>query len=683
MNQLNYTTTLPDFITMQRASFCWFLTQGLSEELRFFSQILDFSQNTEYALYGEEYGLLKPPCTLAVARKYSGNYRAQLVIPIEVRNKKTNTVYFYSKFPLITLPLMTTAATFILNGCERVIVSQIIRSPGIYFEKVKNQKRQRPFKRKLSTEITKLRSFLPAGQASLSDTDLFFATPSINYEWKEKSLVILPHWTQKSVLAYSLNFFKQSKTSTNYSYLFFALKTYQTFLKLPESAKKPQLIYLFYKWLLFFQIKSNIYKVNSKSSQSINYIIQYFNSLTNLVNNYKKINGNKNLDEDIILQKYENIIQFSLKLCQFYLNKNLLLLTKLSNLKINSLNNFSLLKQNLENDSISYSYLSNFNNLLSLRSTIYFSKSLKDQLRYTFKKISDISYSPDRHQYTKSKTRLLIFNDDHKVLTNYDKKYSDKELYTATLIPEYGSWIRFGFQKNLKINPYNYPIKHQEEYVTIQLDKITQKSVLSLLKEMGLSDLEIYQNLEHRDFFYFTKPLLIHSLTLNQPLLRFQVPSNQFSQISEFLRIFDPSYYRLGKIGRIQINKRLNTDISERYQTITYEDIFAITDKLITLTISKTIADDIDHLKNRRVRSVGELLQNLFRIGFQRLVRKLRNQTNNIDSTHLLSFNIVNATVKEFFGSSQLSQYLDQTNLRMRILEFVKAFHLVKLSKDS
>ena len=93
MNQLNYTTTLPDFITMQRASFCWFLTQGLSEELRFFSQILDFSQNTEYALYGEEYGLLKPPCTLAVARKYSGNYRAQLVIPIEVRNKKTNMSY--------------------------------------------------------------------------------------------------------------------------------------------------------------------------------------------------------------------------------------------------------------------------------------------------------------------------------------------------------------------------------------------------------------------------------------------------------------------------------------------------------------------------------------------------------------------------------------------------------------
>lgn len=662
LNPLNYTTTLPDFITMQRASFCWFLTQGLSEELKFFSQILDFSQNTEYVLYGEEYGLLKPPCTLAVARKYSGNYRAQLVIPIEVRNKKTNTVYFYSKFPLITLPLMTTAATFILNGCERVIVSQIIRSPGIYFEKVKNQKRQRPFKRKLSTEITKLRSFLPAGYASISDTDLFFATPSINYEWKENSLIILPHWTQTSILAYSLSFFKKSKKSSHFSYLLFALKIYQTFLKISNPIKKIKLISLFYKWLLFFQTKSTLYKLNSKTSETFDYIIKYFSSLTRSLKIYKKVSKNYHLDDKIFLNKYKNLILFSLKLSQLYLNKNLILLTKLSNLKINTLQNFLILKENLEYDSNSYKLFSNSNKLLNLKSTIYFSKTLKDQLRYTFKKINDIGYLPDRHQYTKSKTRLLIFNEDHKVQTSYDKKYGDKEFYTATLIPEYGSWIRFGFQKNLKINPYNYPIKHQEEYVTIQLDKVSQKSILSLLREMGLSDLEIYQNLEHRDFFYFTKPLLIHSLILDQPLLRFQLTQNQLNQISEFSRIFDPSYYRLGKIGRIQINKRLNINISERYQTITYEDIFAITDKLLTLTISKTIPDDIDHLKNRRVRSVGELLQNLFRIGFQRLVRKLRNQTNTIDSTHLLSFNVVNATVKEFFGSSQLSQYLDQTN---------------------
>jgi DNA-directed RNA polymerase subunit beta len=92
----------------------------------------------------------------------------------------------------------------------------------------------------------------------------------------------------------------------------------------------------------------------------------------------------------------------------------------------------------------------------------------------------------------------------------------------------------------------------------------------------------------------------------------------------------------IDRVGRLKLNNRLNLKISGRLQTITYEDIFAIIDKLISLTIYKTVQDDIDHLKNRRVRSVGELLQNLFRIGFQRLVRKLRNQTNKIDSSQLL-----------------------------------------------
>ena len=135
---MNYINALPDFLTMQRISFCWFITQGLNEELALFSRIHDFSRNTEYIMFGEEYNLIKPPYNLLIARKYSGNYRAQLVIPIEVRNKGMNNVQFHNQFPIITLPLMTTYATFVLNGCERVIVSQIIRSPGVYFEKNKN-----------------------------------------------------------------------------------------------------------------------------------------------------------------------------------------------------------------------------------------------------------------------------------------------------------------------------------------------------------------------------------------------------------------------------------------------------------------------------------------------------------------------------------------------------------------
>ncbi len=134
--KINYINALPDFLAMQRVSFCWFITQGLNEELALFSKIQDFSQNTEYIMFSEEYSLIKPPYSLLIARKYSGNYKAQLVIPIEVRNKTINSIRYQNQFPIITLPLMTTYATFIINGCERVIVSQIIRSPGIYFYEI-------------------------------------------------------------------------------------------------------------------------------------------------------------------------------------------------------------------------------------------------------------------------------------------------------------------------------------------------------------------------------------------------------------------------------------------------------------------------------------------------------------------------------------------------------------------
>ena len=114
---MNYTTALPDFIEMQRVSFCWFIAQGLNEELNTFSRIYDFSQNTEYVLFGQEYTLVKPIYNIVRAKKYTANYSAQLVIPLEVRNKKTNMIKYHSKFPIINLPLMTSSATFVINGC--------------------------------------------------------------------------------------------------------------------------------------------------------------------------------------------------------------------------------------------------------------------------------------------------------------------------------------------------------------------------------------------------------------------------------------------------------------------------------------------------------------------------------------------------------------------------------------
>ena len=667
---MNYINALPDFLAMQRISFCWFITQGLSEELALFSRIQDFSQNTEYILFGEEYNLIKPSYSLVIARKYSGNYRVQLVIPIEVRNKFVNNIRYQNQFPIITLPLMTTDATFIINGCERVIVSQIIRSPGVYFEKNKNKKPRTSFKRKLSTDINKLRAFLPAGEAFLSEFDLFSPIPTSTYDPIKKKKKIIPYWQNNSIYYYSINYLQQTQANSSF-YFLQCFKLYRVISNCFQYEQKIKLIQLLLKWL---KRKTNF---SDMTSNNIRYLLVYFNFLTKLLIKYKivQINENfsqvgENLSKELKLSKnqasklilaYDKLIVDSQKHAHLKLNSSLLLIIQQPQHWLIEINKFGFLKQQIKKIIPRLTNLNDLTKLQTIRPTIYFSTSLKEQLKYIFGK-NKLFYKQDRHKYLKTKTHFLLYRKDHEIKTSYHQKYNDKELYTATLIPDYGSWIRFGFQKNTKINSYKYPLKNQEDEIIIQLDKIHQKPIIYLLKEMGLSDLEIYHNLEYSDFFYFTKPILINSQQSNQPLSRFHLDLDYFKNISEFSKIFDSTYYRLGRVGRLKLNSRLQLKITDRLQTITYEDIFAIIDKLISLTISKTVQDDIDHLKNRRVRSVGELLQNLFRIGFQRLGRKLRNQTNKIDSSQLLSFNIINATIREFFGSSQLSQYLDQTN---------------------
>jgi DNA-directed RNA polymerase subunit beta len=697
---VNYVTNLPDFITMQRTSFCWFIAEGLTDELNVISKVYDFSQNTDYLLFGNEYRLIKPTCSLTVARKYNGNYRAQLIVPIEVRNKKINTIRYKNQFPIITLPLMTTSATFILNGCERIIVSQILRSPGVYFDKSKNQKKQRQFKRKLSTEVSKLRSFLPSGEAFISEFDLFFSRPveKLVTVKKTKQMKMVPSWNNNSLFSYSIKFLNKKKLNLNFN-LLQAFKMYKMVVINFRSDEKTKMIQVFIKWLKFQSSLGNFQK-----PLKFEYLITYFNFLLKFSIQYQVME--KIIEKDSKNIKYQKIIKFNRKeeildqyiknfsstltnnedllntysetllnlqmIAQVELNKDLLLITNQSSNWLSNLEDFHFLKKTVKQLNRKIQETLILSNSNYAKPEIYFSKTFKDQLKYSIKinkknikkgdNLKDFINDSNIHKYIKSKTRILLFNEDHEIKTDYHNKYDEKDLYTVTLIPEYGSWIRFAFQKNIKLNQYKYPLKHPEEDITIQLDKINQKPVIFLLREMGLSDSEIYKGFEHADFFYFTKPLLVSSRNLNQPLLRFNLNSEDLNSISEFARIFDSEYYRLGRIGRLQINKKLNLQVSENIQNIIYDDIFAIVDKLLTLTISKIVPDDIDHLKNRRVRSIGELLQNLLRIGFQRLSRKLRNQTNKLDSSYLLSFNIVNGIVKEFFGSSQLSQYLDQTN---------------------
>jgi DNA-directed RNA polymerase subunit beta len=673
---MNYTTALPDFIEMQRVSFCWFIAQGLNEELNTFSRIYDFSQNTEYVLFGQEYTLVKPIYNIVRAKKYTANYSAQLVIPLEVRNKKTNIIKYHSKFPIINLPLMTSSATFVINGCERVIVSQIIRSPGVYFEKNKHQKKNKQIKRIISSEIGKLKSFTPPSEILPTESRLYVLKPTIKKKLisdKKKKVRFIKkeedwNWQGETINIYSFKQLKNSEINFSSSFIEY-FKVYKSLFKIQNLSTKIKRIKIFLKWLAYTE---NFILHNNQ--HRIFLIVNSFNLLIKTIIKYKILKNNDRTNKNLralnqfkqIKYLYNKIFQKSETLLALNINLELLtfLLRDLDNFA--QINNFNFLKLNIipkiqviithKKIPANFYFTNSFKELIKFKYN--FTKKEKDKRRnYLQTKIFK-----NKTKYLKTKSKIIQYKDEHLIKDIYKEKYEEKELYTATLIPEYGSWIRFGFQRNTKINLSKYPIKNQEDEIIIQLDKVTQKPIIHLLKEMGVTDLEICQNLQNSEFFYFNKPLLSNSIYQPNKLLRFSLNKNYYKNISEFSRIFDPSYYRLGKIGRSKLNNRLNIKLSKRITTITYEDIFAIIDKLITLSTSKQISDDIDHLKNRRVRSVGELLQNLFRIGFQRLLRKLRSQTNKTYSSQLSNFNIVGATIREFFGASQLSQYMDQTN---------------------
>ncbi|MEG3123622.1 DNA-directed RNA polymerase subunit beta [Sphingomonas sp. GB1N7] len=130
---------------------------------------------------------------------------------------------------------------------------------------------------------------------------------------------------------------------------------------------------------------------------------------------------------------------------------------------------------------------------------------------------------------------------------------------------------------------------------------------------------------------------------------------------------FDPDRYDLSAVGRVKLNMRLDLDAEDTVTTLRSEDILAVIKTLVDLKDGKGEIDDIDNLGNRRVRSVGELLENQYRVGLLRMERAVKERMSSVDVSTVMPNDLINAkpavaAVREFFGSSQLSQFMDQTN---------------------
>ncbi len=130
---------------------------------------------------------------------------------------------------------------------------------------------------------------------------------------------------------------------------------------------------------------------------------------------------------------------------------------------------------------------------------------------------------------------------------------------------------------------------------------------------------------------------------------------------------FDGERYDLSAVGRVKLNMRLELDAEDTVTTLRKEDILAVVKELVDLKDGKGEVDDIDNLGNRRVRSVGELLENQYRVGLLRMERAVKERMSSVDVSTVMPNDLINAkpavaAVREFFGSSQLSQFMDQTN---------------------
>ncbi|QGN54741.1 DNA-directed RNA polymerase subunit beta [Novosphingobium sp. Gsoil 351] len=130
---------------------------------------------------------------------------------------------------------------------------------------------------------------------------------------------------------------------------------------------------------------------------------------------------------------------------------------------------------------------------------------------------------------------------------------------------------------------------------------------------------------------------------------------------------FDPDRYDLSAVGRVKLNMRLGLEVEDTITTLRTEDILSVVKELVDLKDGKGEVDDIDNLGNRRVRSVGELLENQYRVGLLRMERAVKERMSSVDVSTVMPNDLINAkpavaAVREFFGSSQLSQFMDQTN---------------------
>ncbi|MDQ3590293.1 MAG: DNA-directed RNA polymerase subunit beta, partial [Actinomycetota bacterium] len=256
-----------------------------------------------------------------------------------------------------------------------------------------------------------------------------------------------------------------------------------------------------------------------------------------------------------------------------------------------------------------------------------------------------------------------------------EPKDATKQVLTASLMPSRGSWLEFEVET--------------KGYVSVRIDRKRKLPVTVLLRALGMGGTEeilerfgdswLIHNTLERDDTTSREDALLEVFRRQRPGEPVNLENAQNLVDGLF---FDAKRYDLSEVGRYKVNKKLKLDVDPGVQTLTIEDIEGLLRRLIE--VSEEVAeeeefgrvnyerirhklDEYEHFGNRRLRTVGELVQEAFRIGMYRMERVVRERMTTQDTDSITPQSVVNtkpvaSAIKEFFGSSQLSQFMDQTN---------------------
>jgi DNA-directed RNA polymerase subunit beta len=253
-------------------------------------------------------------------------------------------------------------------------------------------------------------------------------------------------------------------------------------------------------------------------------------------------------------------------------------------------------------------------------------------------------------------------------------KTSDKDIYTAKVIPSRGAWLEFEIDKR--------------DMVGVRVDRKRKQSVTVLLKALGWTEAQILEEFGDYESMRLTleKDNIADQdaalLDIYRKLRPGEPPTKEAAQTLLDNLYFNGKRYDLAKVGRYKINKKLGIEGDPSASTLSIDDIVATIKYIVALhngdeTLPgrrrgedveiRVETDDIDHFGNRRLRNVGELIQNQVRTGLSRMERVVRERMTTQDVEAITPQTLINirpvvAAIKEFFGTSQLSQFMDQNN---------------------